>query len=57
MYVADMTVGTGVGLVLPMLAAKLVPAGVALDRQEVQLVAVRLEAVRTKLWKLHLERF
>lgn len=52
-----MTVGTGVGLVLPMLAAKLVPAGVALDRQEVQLVAVRLEAVRTKLWKLHLERF
>jgi hypothetical protein len=37
------------------LAAEFVGASVALDRQEVELVAVGLEAVGTELRKLHFE--
>lgn len=43
--VSQVTFGTGVGRVLPVVAAVLVPAGVALDGQEVQLVAVGLRTV------------
>ena len=53
LYIPDVAVGTGVSLVLPVLAAELVPTSVTLDWQEVQLVAIRLVAVGTKFWKLH----
>ncbi len=43
--VSEVTFWTGVSRVLPVVAAVLVPAGVALDRQEVQLVAVGLRTM------------
>ena len=43
--ISQMTFGAGVCRVLPVAAAVLVPAGVTLDGQEVQLVAVGLRAV------------
>jgi hypothetical protein len=52
--ILDMTIGTPMGLVLPMVAAKFLVTSVTFHRQKIQLMAAFFTAMLTKFWKLHI---